>query len=204
MNEPSGKLDTSPQPPVLGRPRSATAHQAMVNAAHDIVTKDGPLALTVQAICQAAGTSRASFYRRWSNAWQCFTESVDSFLLPPSMNDPTADTIDILVAATMNFYRYLSLRATKVRFGMILLDASAQPDMLVEAKKDTEARRAKLLKRIGDDVADGRIVVTIHHGVVVNIISGLALQAALMGRPLPEKDVRAVLSRLIFPIDATA
>lgn len=48
-----------------GRPRSADAEQAIVDATLRLLLKDGYAALTMSRVASAAGASKATIYRRW-------------------------------------------------------------------------------------------------------------------------------------------
>lgn len=50
-----------------GRPRSAKSHQAILDAAQTLLAERGIFNLTIEAIAERAGVSKASIYRRWPN-----------------------------------------------------------------------------------------------------------------------------------------
>lgn len=50
-----------------GRPRSPHIHQAIIEAAQDLVDRVGFERLTIEAIAAQAGVSKTSIYRRWPN-----------------------------------------------------------------------------------------------------------------------------------------
>ena len=54
-----------PTPPPRGRPRSERAHQAILNAANELLEERGFVDLTIDEIAQRAGVSKATIYRRW-------------------------------------------------------------------------------------------------------------------------------------------
>ncbi len=54
-----------PTPAPRGRPRSERAHQAILNAANELLEERGFVDLTIDEIAQRAGVSKATIYRRW-------------------------------------------------------------------------------------------------------------------------------------------
>ena len=56
-----------PQARAPGRPRSERAHRAILRAANELLESDGFAAVTVEAIAERAGVSKATIYRWWPN-----------------------------------------------------------------------------------------------------------------------------------------
>src|SRR5215217_4025925 len=61
----SAKNEPQARPP--GRPRSERAHRAILQAANDLLESEGFAAVTVEAIAERAGVSKATVYRWWPN-----------------------------------------------------------------------------------------------------------------------------------------
>jgi AcrR family transcriptional regulator len=56
-----------PQARSPGRPRSERAHRAILQAANELLESEGFAAVSVEAIAERAGVSKATIYRRWPN-----------------------------------------------------------------------------------------------------------------------------------------
>jgi AcrR family transcriptional regulator len=50
-------------PPRRGRPRSETAHRAILEAASELLLERGPGAVSMDAVAERAGVSKATIYR---------------------------------------------------------------------------------------------------------------------------------------------
>src|SRR5215218_4388124 len=61
----AAKNDPQARPP--GRPRSERAHRAILQAANELLESEGFAAVTVEAIAERAGVSKATVYRWWPN-----------------------------------------------------------------------------------------------------------------------------------------
>ena len=61
----AAKNDPPARPP--GRPRSERAHRAILQAANELLESEGFAAVTVEAIAERAGVSKATVYRWWPN-----------------------------------------------------------------------------------------------------------------------------------------
>ena len=68
------KHPSSVAAPSVGRPRSQQAHQAILQAAGDLLERNGFAAVTMKAIAARAGVSKATIYRRWPNKAAIITE----------------------------------------------------------------------------------------------------------------------------------
>lgn len=71
MAEPAKTSDSPTTAPAVlrgpGRPRSAVAHQAILDAAIAILAESGFEALTIEGIAARAGVGKTTIYRRWPN-----------------------------------------------------------------------------------------------------------------------------------------
>ena len=59
--------ENHPGPRAPGRPRSERARRAILQAANELLEGGGLVAVTVEAIAERAGVSKATVYRWWPN-----------------------------------------------------------------------------------------------------------------------------------------
>lgn len=90
-HRPEGRLD---------RPRSVKAHQAVLNAAAQLLAEGGYPATTVDAISQRSGVSKATIYKHWPSrtavAAEAFGGQFGTAITTPHTDDPRADLIEHL------------------------------------------------------------------------------------------------------------
>ncbi|MBT9494501.1 MAG: TetR/AcrR family transcriptional regulator [Paucibacter sp.] len=64
-NEAEGKADAMAQARPRGRPRSMTAHAAILQAARELMALFGPAGVTMEAVAARAGVGKPTVYRWW-------------------------------------------------------------------------------------------------------------------------------------------
>ncbi|MFT8638053.1 MAG: TetR-like C-terminal domain-containing protein [Pseudoclavibacter sp.] len=74
-------------PKTVGRPRSATARQAIITAAIDLLASGGPATATISAIAARAGVGKSTIYRWWPGRGALLIEAlargtVDTLAVP--------------------------------------------------------------------------------------------------------------------------
>lgn len=84
-----------------GRPKSPSVLPRLIDAGIAIVEHGDPAALTIERVCQGAGVSRATFYRRWQSINPILEEIATKLLLDANPYFSYAEDlrIDMLRAA---------------------------------------------------------------------------------------------------------
>jgi AcrR family transcriptional regulator len=84
-----------------GRPRSATTHEAILDAAAALFAECGHGGMSVEAVADRASTSKATIYRWWDSKEALLVEALEHHRprldFTPS-GDPRRDLVDLLVA----------------------------------------------------------------------------------------------------------
>jgi AcrR family transcriptional regulator len=96
MKRPSTNADAHPSSTVAprGRPRSAKAEDAILQAALEILDQLGYGAFSIEAVAARAGVGRPTIYRRWASKLELAVEVVVRLAPPLQVNhsdDPLAD-----------------------------------------------------------------------------------------------------------------
>ncbi|MEP6765837.1 MAG: TetR/AcrR family transcriptional regulator [Gemmatimonadaceae bacterium] len=117
--------------PSRGRPRSATARQAILDATLEAVFIVGFRALSMDAIAAAAGVGKMTIYRRWPNKAALV---MDAFLskVGPTTAFPETPT----ALASIHLQMRLQVKAFRGRYGRLI------KSLLGEAQFDAELASA--------------------------------------------------------------
>jgi AcrR family transcriptional regulator len=59
-----------------GRPRSARAHQAILDTALELLIEDGFTGMSMEAVAARAGVGKATIYRRWSSKAELVMDAI--------------------------------------------------------------------------------------------------------------------------------
>lgn len=140
----------------VGRPRSDKAHQAILNAARELLIEKGFAAMRLEHVAARAGVGKATIYRRWPSK-EALAQGLLSQLASPHIDIAEAgNTRDELLAAVVNPMRAV----TETDFGPViraLLSEIASNPSLGDPFRATvvAARRAEVARVIERGVARG-------------------------------------------------
>ncbi|MGW1089056.1 TetR/AcrR family transcriptional regulator [Streptomyces sp. NPDC002596] len=99
--------------PRRGRPRSAAAERAILDAVVDLLETGEPLAgLSIERIARTAGVGKATIYRRWSGKEELFVDVLRHIELPEPKISGTAGLGDLRVMLESLRVRGLAQRSS--------------------------------------------------------------------------------------------
>jgi AcrR family transcriptional regulator len=84
----------------LGRPRSARAHRAILDAAIDLFVDQGYEAMSIEGVAARAGVGKTTIYRRWPSKEDLVIDAIDELILEvdvPDTGSLRADLVGLLV-----------------------------------------------------------------------------------------------------------
>ncbi|UOE44118.1 TetR/AcrR family transcriptional regulator [Agromyces larvae] len=174
--------------PKRGRPRSAQADRAILEAARDLLIADGYEQLTMQAIAERAGVGRQTVYRRWPSKATIIAEAVMAGLLSPVPAGMTggpdapepadlrawlhAAAVGLSDATNLTIVRALAAAAAETEAGAIRL-----------YRAFTEQGRTDLIDLLRRAVAHGEVRADADLEAAADAIQGAVLYTALAERP---------------------
>lgn len=85
-----------------GRPRSDKAHQAILDAARELLIEKGFAAMRLEHVAAQAGVGKATIYRRWASKEALAQELLAQLASPHIAVAETGDTREELLAAVTN------------------------------------------------------------------------------------------------------
>lgn len=86
----------------VGRPRSASAHRAILDAARELLIEEGFTRLRLEHVASRAGVGKATIYRRWSSKEELAQELLSELAGPHIAIADVGDTRAELLAAVVN------------------------------------------------------------------------------------------------------
>ena len=125
---------TNPPTQQHENPRTTRVRQVILNAAADLLIKQGAGEVTAARIAQETGVARTTIYRQWPDQADLLLDTIDSLVAPHSPTISTDDLEADLVRALSN----LRTRMTRHPFRQVfaaLLDLANQDRSLVAAQR---------------------------------------------------------------------
>ncbi len=83
-----------------GRPRSAEAHRAILEAAIDLFVEQGYEAMSMEGIAARAGVGKTTIYRRWDSKEDLVVDAIGELIFdvdPPDTGSVREDLVEMLV-----------------------------------------------------------------------------------------------------------
>ena len=160
--------DVEPQPPRRGRPRRASAGEAILDATLALLAERGFQATTIEAIADRAGVGRNTIYRRWASKEELIADALHELT-----SDLDVDEVGDLHSRLLERIRDLVRVFSDPLFGSILpvvlgelqrnpafarvyAERVVQPrrqalvDLLTEARERGELRRDADVEHVAD------------------------------------------------------
>ncbi len=169
-----------------GRPRSARADEAIIEATLDLLASGTPVeALSIEAVAARAGVGKATIYRRWPNKESLIVDAVASI-----KGEPPAILGESVREDLLGLLRPMGQMRSN-RFGRIM------PCLLGELKRNqqlarsysqmTEPRRELLRQVIRRGIAEGSLRADLDVEVAVAmLVAPLMVQGMLAWNPALE------------------
>jgi AcrR family transcriptional regulator len=156
-----------------GRPRSEEAHQAILEAARELLIEEGFTRLRLEHVAARAGVGKATIYRRWTSkealCLELLLELTTPYLATPDLGDTRAE----LEAVTENVLRAI----TGTDFGPViraLLSQIAGNPELGDPFRATvvHARRHEVARVVALGVARGDLRSDVDPDLVTELLLG--------------------------------
>lgn len=182
-----------------GRPRSAAAHQAILDAALAILAESGFESLTIEGIAARAGVGKTTIYRRWPNKDLLLVEAIAGLV---TTEDPLPETgairDDLLWIA-----RRIREQYEQGPFGRVLpalLSAQLTRPEFGEAlrKSIVEPRRAGVLGLVERAVERGELRPGTNPSTIVDLVTAPMFYGhVVMGRLPGYDDLEVIVDTVL-------
>jgi AcrR family transcriptional regulator len=187
-----------PQARAPGRPRSERAHRAILRAANELLESDGFAAVTVEAIAERAGVSKATIYRWWPNRAAVV---MDGFLSIVSSEVPFPHTGHAREDIRIHMRRLAEAFGGKMGRTVAALIAEGQADPeLAEALRSRwlSIRRTEAREILELGIERGELRDDIDPEVAVDVLYGPIYYRMLVGHAPLDGDFADVLADHAF------
>lgn len=187
-----------PQARPPGRPRSERAHRAILQAANELLESEGFAAVTVEAIAERAGVSKATVYRWWPNSAAVV---MDGFLSTVSSEVPFPHTGHAREDIRIHMRRLSEAFGGKIGRTVAALIAEGQADPELAAalrSRWLSVRRAEARKILDLGIERGELREDLDPEVAVDVLYGPIYYRLLVGHAPLDDDFADALADHIF------
>ncbi len=179
-----------------GRPRDPEVERRMKRAALEVLAEHGFSGLTLEKICERAGAPRATFYRRWATPIEAVSEAFNEafhFQDLPDTGDVVQDLV-ILGQAMLTLYNDPVMGPC---MSFLIAEGRVRPELVERHQDDFPRRRAYNRSVVERAVARGEIAADTDPDLIIDTISGLAMNNYATGRPVTAATLEFVVRRLL-------
>ena len=164
---------TMPSGAHRGRPRSDKVHRAILDAARELLIRDGYTRLHLEHVAAHAGVGKATIYRRWRSKELLAQALLADLAAPHIAIEETGDTRAEMLAAVVNPMRAL----TESDFGPViraLLSQIANNPMIGDPFRATvvQARREEVARLIARGIERGDLCPDADSDIATELLVG--------------------------------
>ncbi|MCX4473230.1 TetR/AcrR family transcriptional regulator [Micromonospora sp. NBC_01655] len=178
-----------------GRPRSARADEAIVEAALDLLAEGSTIeALSIEAIAARAGVGKATIYRRWPGKDALLLDALRRLkgVLPQPTGNSVRDDLVLLVGAVGH---NIDPRAAKI-MPCLVPEVNRSPDHFRIYQNIIEPRRQLMREVLRWGVRSGELRADLDIEVVMALLTGPMLVQRML-RWNPELDDDSLPGRIV-------
>lgn len=162
-----------------GRPRSAASHQAILQAALELLSEVGFEAMSIEAIASCAGVGKTTIYRRYSSKDELVADAIESIreeVLIPDTGNLWSD-MDALIE---NAAQITLTPLGRQTVAMIISSAAGNPGFAqIYWKKYLYPRQQSFAIVIERAKARNEVSIDLDAGLVFDVMSSIMLYALI-------------------------
>jgi AcrR family transcriptional regulator len=190
--------DKHPGPRPSGRPRSERARRAILKAANELLESEGFVAVTMEAIAERAGVSKATVYRWWPNRAAVV---MDGFLSTVSSEVPFPHTGHAREDMRIHMRRLTEAFDGKIgrTVAALIAEGQANPE-LAEALRSRwlSVRRTEAREILELGIERGELREDLDLEVAVDVLYGPIYYRMLVGHAPLDDDFADALANHVF------
>jgi len=187
----------APAPPKRGRPRSAAARRKALDAAREILVRDGFGRLTIEAVAQASGVGKPTIYRSWSNAQELAMEALLEAAPDAPLPGDGAAPREALTALLSRIVRaFATTRGRQIAMALATADPDSEFTRAFRNRVILESREAGR-RLLLSAVARGDLAPPADMDALLDMIFGALMFRLLAGhRPLDPALAHAIVAQV--------
>jgi AcrR family transcriptional regulator len=184
-----------------GRPRSAQAHQAILDAAVALFIEEGLEGMSVEAVAARAGTGKTTIYRRWPSKEDLVIDAIAQVLSTAPATD-TGSVREDLLQLGRELHGLMSSSATGGVFPRMAAEVARRSRLgRLYGQRVIGPRRAALAEALQRGIQRGELPKDTDVELAIDLLVGGLLLRRLTGRlrrsdPTPERAVDILLAGL--------
>lgn len=180
MRDTTATTDTPMPKP--GRPRSARAHQAILDAALELLAEEGFEGMSVEGIAARAGVGKTTIYRRWATKEDVIIEAIRSIHAQAPVID-TGNLRDDLLALVKGAEREAPRSAIERLLPRALSLAQTNPAVFEVYRDRLIAPRLKRIRELVERaIARGEVRADLDPHVAVDMFAGTVFFRLMLAR----------------------
>jgi AcrR family transcriptional regulator len=188
----------SPHSGTRGRPRSDRVNRAILDAARELLIRDGYTRLRLEHVAAAAGVGKATIYRRWPSKEDLAQALVRDLASPHLAIEDVGDTRAEMLAAVVNPMRAI----TETDFGPViraLLSQIAGNPKLGDPFRATvvQVRRDQVAAVISRGIARGDLRPDLAAEVATELLVGPVYFRLMFGGELSEEFANEIVDSVM-------
>lgn len=180
MTTTTGSAQADQERKAPGRPRSARADEAIIEAVLDLLAEGTPFdALSIEAVAARAGVGKATIYRRWSNKEALLFDAVRTVKGEPAVLIGTS-VRDDLIALLKPVGRSESTRAGKI-MPCLMAELQRSQELNKIFQRILEPRREMIREVLRRGIDEGLLRPDIDIEVIVAMLVAPLVAYRMMG-----------------------
>jgi AcrR family transcriptional regulator len=181
-----------------GRPRNTHADSAIVDAARDLISRLGIANLSMDAVAEEAGVSKATIYRRWPSKTALVLAALESATDPIPAVD-TGSVREDLVGMTASIAAKSRTPGYAALLAEVMAEARRNPELAQVHHDFVAGRRAPFAAALRRGVKRGELPADLDIDTTIDCISGpmllrLLTEKRAISADLPARVIDCVLA----------
>ncbi|HEX2051778.1 MAG TPA: TetR/AcrR family transcriptional regulator [Actinomycetota bacterium] len=162
-----------------GRPRSAAAHLAILEATLELFVEEGFNGMTIEGVAARAGVSKATIYRRWPSKEELVSEAVGTISEEIYAPD-TGNVRDDLVRFVEQFAQLLASPESHRVFARMASEMTFSPQLGAIYKRNVMQPRRRLAVAVVERAKErGQLPEALDADLLIDMVVGALIMRAL-------------------------